>query len=119
LNAAKSFEDLIVWQKAHQLTLVVYGMTKGFPREEIFGLSSQMRRAAVSVPSNIAEGFQRSGTKDKIKFFNISQGSLEELRYQLILTRDLQYADTAPAMWLATEVAKLLNAYIRSLHSNS
>lgn len=119
MKAAKSFEDLIVWQKAHQLTLSIYGMTKSFPREEIFGLSSQMRRAAVSVPSNIAEGFQRSGTKDKIRFFNIAQGSLEELRYQLILTRDLQFADTAPAMLLATEVAKLLNAYLRSLHSSS
>lgn len=97
----------------------MYGLTKEFPREEIYGLSSQMRRAAVSIPSNIAEGFQRSGIRDKIKFFNIAQGSLEELRYQLILTRDLDYADTSPAGLAATEVAKLLNAYIRSLHSNS
>ena len=119
MKPAKSFEDLIVWQKAHQLTLAVYGLTKEFPRDEIYGLSSQMRRAAVSIPSNIAEGFQRSGIRDKIKFYNISQGSLEELRYQLILTRDLNYADTSSASLLATEVAKLTNAYIRSLHSNS
>ncbi len=97
----------------------MYGLTKEFPREEIYGLSSQMRRAAVSIPSNIAEGFQRSGIRDKIKFFNIAQGSLEELRYQLILTRDLDYADTSLTGLAATEVAKLLNAYIRSLHSNS
>ena len=97
----------------------MYEVTKDFPREEIYGLSAQMRRAAVSIPSNIAEGFQRKGVKDKIKFFNIAQGSLEELRYQLILTRDLGYAETPTPDSLATEVAKLLNAYIRSLASNS
>ena len=101
------------------MTLSVYGLTRTFPREEIYGLSSQMRRAAVSIPSNIAEGFQRIGIKDKIKFFNISQGSLEELRYQLILTHDLNYADTSPSAILANEVAKLLNAYIKGLHSIS
>jgi len=85
-------------------------MRKGFPREEVYGLSAQMRRAAVSNPSNIAEGFHRKGVRDKLKFYNISQGSLEELRYQLILSRDLNYADTATSMPLATEVAKLLNA---------
>ena len=119
MNPAKSFEDLIVWQKAHQLALSVYTLTKGFPREEVYGLSAQMRRAAVSIPSNIAEGFHRKGVRDKLKFYNISQGSLEELRYQLILSRDLNYADTATSMSLATEVAKLLNAYIRSIQSDS
>lgn len=101
------------------MALTVYGLTRGFPREETYGLSAQMRRAAVSIPSNIAEGFQRKGVKDKIKFFNIAQGSLEELRYQLILTRDLDYAETSTANSLATEVAKLLNAYIRSLTPTS
>lgn len=119
MNPAKSFEDLIVWQKAHQLTLSVYALTKRFPKEEIFGLSAQMRRAAVSIPSNIAEGFQRTGTKDKLKFFNIAQGSLEELRYQLILTRDLEYGDTSTALMLAVEVARLLSAYMRSILSSS
>ncbi len=118
MKPAKSFEDLIVWQKAHQLTLSVYALTKGFPKEEIFGLSAQMRRAAVSIPSNIAEGFQLSGVKDKLKFFNIAQGSLEELRYQLILARDLEYGDTSSIVILAVEVAKLLNAYMRSIHSS-
>lgn len=78
-----------------------------------------MRRAAFSIPSNIAEGFHRKGTRDKVKFFNISQASLEELRYQLILTRDLGYAQTEDLLSLATEVGKLLNAYIRTINSDS
>ncbi|HLL90775.1 MAG TPA: four helix bundle protein [Tepidisphaeraceae bacterium] len=74
-----------MWQKAHQLVLDVYAMTRRFPREEMFGLSSQMRRAAISVPANIAEGFKKSGKPDKLRFYNIAQGSLEEVRYYLLL----------------------------------
>lgn len=83
--ASKRFEELTVWQKAHQLVLDVYAMTRRFPREEMFGLSSQMRRAAISVPANIAEGFKKSGKPDKLRFYNIAQGSLEEVRYYLLL----------------------------------
>jgi four helix bundle protein len=66
---AKSFEDLLVWQKAHAYVLEVYKMTEGFPKSELFGLASQMRRAAVSIPANIAEGFKKRGPRDKVRFF--------------------------------------------------
>src|SRR5688572_18855288 len=83
LVAAKSFEDLIVWQRAHEFVLGVYGLTARFPRDELFGLTSQLRRAAVSVAANIAEGFKRRGKGDKLRFYNTSQASLEECRYHL------------------------------------
>lgn len=89
----KEFTDLIVWQKGHKLVLAIYLITKKFPREELFGLTSQMRRAAVSITSNIAEGFGRKGFKEKIQFYYLAQGSLTELRNQLILSRDVGYFD--------------------------
>ena len=82
---ARNFQDLIVWQKAHHFVLGVYGVSKSFPREEIYGLTSQFRRAAISIPANIAEGFKKRGRADKVRFMNIAQGSLEECRYYLIL----------------------------------
>ncbi len=85
------FEDLEVWQRAHELVLDVYRLTADFPDHEKYGLVSQMRRAAVSIPANIAEGFRRRGRRDKIHFYNISQGSLEEVRYFLRLASDLEY----------------------------
>ena len=112
---AKSFEDLLVWQKAHEYVLRIYKMTQSFPREELYGLTSQIRRSAVSVPSNIAEGFKRRSAQEKVRFMNISQGSLEESRYQLILTRDLKYGDVTDLLPLATEVGKLLQAYSSSI----
>jgi four helix bundle protein len=87
------FEDLEVWQKAHGIALETYKMTKKFPDEEKFGLVSQMRRAAVSIAANIAEGFKKRGKNDKANFYNISQGSLEELRYYIILSKDLGYIE--------------------------
>jgi four helix bundle protein len=110
------FEDLSVWQKAHELVLMVYRMSARFPREEQFGLVPQMRRAAVSVPANIAEGFKKRSHPDKVKFYNISQGSLEELRYYLILSRDLGYAvevDSAQAN--LDEVGRMLHGLIVSI----
>src|SRR5882757_8208865 len=92
---ARSFEDLIVWQKAHAWVLAIYRFTDGFPAKEIYSLTSQFRRAAVSVPANIAEGFKKTGVADKKRFMNIAQGSLEESRYYLILSRDLGYGETA------------------------
>jgi four helix bundle protein len=85
------FEDLKVWQKAHQLVLGIYKVTREYPPDEKFGLISQMRRAAVSVPANIAEGFRKRGKKDKTNFYNIAQGSLDELCYYMILSKDLEY----------------------------
>lgn len=89
----EKFEDLKVWQKAHQLVLEIYKITKTFPQEERFVLVSQVKRAAVSIPANIAEGFKKRGKKDKSNFYNIAQGSLEELRYYLILSKDLGYIE--------------------------
>jgi four helix bundle protein len=108
---AKTFQDLVVWQKAHQLVLKVYRLTEAFPRAEMYGLTSQLRRAAVSIPANIAEGFKKSGKADKLRYLNIAQGSLEECRYYLILTRDLGYADVAGAHELLEEASRLLHAY--------
>jgi four helix bundle protein len=110
------FEDLAVWQKAHQMVLQIYRITGSFPAEERFGLSSQMRRAAVSVPANLAEGFKKRGVKDKLNFYNIAQGSLEELRYYLILSKDLGYmTDNREMADAAEEVARMLHGLIRSV----
>jgi len=76
----KTFEDLLVWQKSHEFVLEVYKITKQFPKEEVYGLTSQFRRAAVSISANIAEGYKRKSTKEKLRFYNISQASLEECR---------------------------------------
>ena len=111
LAPAKSFEQLIVWQKAHQFVLGVYHFTDGFPRGEIYGLTSQLRRAAVSIPANIAEGFKKRGRADKVRFLNIAQGSLEECRYYLILAKDLNYGETTQLNSQLEEVSKSLGAY--------
>ena len=117
-SPSRSFQDLIVWQKAHQFTLEVYKTTKGFPKEEMFGLSSQFRRAAISISANISEGFKKNGKPDKARFFNISQGSLEECKYYLILSKDLSYPITDKLETLSEEVSKLLDAYIKSIRKD-
>jgi four helix bundle protein len=111
LAPAKRFEQLIVWQKAHQFVLGVYRFTDNFPRAEIYGLTSQLRRAAVSIPANIAEGFKKRGRADKVRFLNIAQGSLEECRYYLILAKDLNYGDTGKLQPQLEEASKLLEVY--------
>src|SRR5256885_2238585 len=93
--AARTFQDLVVWRKAHELVLAVYSLTAGFPKEETYGLALQMRRAAVSVPANIAEGFRRRGKADKPRYMNMAGASLEESRYYLILQKDPGYSDTS------------------------
>ncbi len=108
---ARSFQDLIVWQKAHRFVRSVYALTKTFPPEEIYGLTSQFRRAEVLVPANIAEGFKKKGRADKVRFLNIAQGSLEECRYYLILTRDLEYGDVVSLFAELEEASKLLERY--------
>ena len=92
---ARTFQDLVVWRKAHELVLAVYSFTAAFPKEETYGLALQMRRAAVSVPANIAEGFRRRGKADKARYMNMAEASLEESRYYLILAQDLGYGDTS------------------------
>ncbi|WP_298476158.1 four helix bundle protein [uncultured Maribacter sp.] len=116
MERSKSFEDLIVWQKGHQFVLEVYKITKGFPKEEIYGLTSQFRRAAVSITANIAEGYKRLSSKEKLRFYNIAQASLEECKYFLILSRDLEYTNNFIELnELINEVSKMLNAYCRSI----
>jgi len=112
---SRSFRDLIVWQKAHQFVLSVYRYTRRFPREEIYSLTSQFRRAAVSTPANIAEGFKKRSKSDKARFMNISQASLEECRYYLILAEDLGYGDNSQVMSQLEEVSKLLEGYSRAI----
>ncbi|MDR0353073.1 MAG: four helix bundle protein [Opitutaceae bacterium] len=116
--SSKTFRELLVWQKAHAFVLAAYKLTAGFPKSEIYGLASQFRRAAISIPANIAEGFKKHGTADKLRFYNIAQGSLEECRYYLILAQDLGYAETTvPAEQLA-EVSRLLEAYASAIKSS-
>jgi four helix bundle protein len=111
---AKKFEELIVWQKSHQLTLLVYKVTAVYPKHELYGLVSQMRRAAVSVPANIAEGFKRRKNPDKARCLNIAQASLEEVRYYFLLSRDLGYLKNTESERI-DEVGRLLWAYIKTL----
>lgn len=113
--AAKTLQDLVAWQRAHKFTLAVYQMTVTFPKCETFGLTSQIRRAAVSVPANVAEGFKRRSRGDKLRFLNIAQASLEECRYYLILTNDLHYADVDSPSTLLEEASKCLEGYVQRI----
>ncbi|PIU41468.1 MAG: four helix bundle protein [Candidatus Omnitrophica bacterium CG07_land_8_20_14_0_80_42_15] len=116
MEKIKDFKDLKVWQKSHELALEIYKTTVKFPPEEKFGLVSQMRRASVSIAANIAEGFAKRGKKDKMNFYNISQGSLQELKYYLILTKDLNYTENLENCWkFADEIGKMLNGLITSV----
>ena len=120
----KNYKDLNVWQKAYQVCLKIYKMTKRFPKEEIYGLTSQLRRAAVSVPSNIAEGYGRQTTKEYIQALYIAYGSNCELETQVLLSGDLGYIksdDLEEIKQDISEVERMLKALIKSLenkHSN-
>jgi four helix bundle protein len=117
-EASKTFTDLLVWQKAHQFVLAVYRDSQNYPRQEAYGLTSQFRRAAISVAANIAEGFKRRGKQDKIRFLNVSQASLEECRYYVILARDLKYGNSAGLMDSLAEVSKLLDGYLGTIQNS-
>ena len=119
MEPARSFEDLIVWQKAHQFVLGVYRLTRDFPRHELYGLTSQLRRAATSVPANIAEAFRRRGRSDKARLMNVAEGSVDEARYYLMLATELGYTLTAVLLITdAAEVSRLLVAYTRTLRTS-
>ena len=118
---SQSFEQLIVWQKAHSYVLAIYKITKQYPKEELFCLVNQMRRAAASITANIAEGYAKISSKDKLRFYNISQGSLEETRNFIILSKDLGYITLQDKEQLgiqAAEISRLLNAYCIALLKN-
>lgn len=109
-----TFKDLIVWQKSHQFVLKIYESTKIFPKEEIFGITSQIRRAAYSIPSNIVEGRTKSTIAHRLSFVSHSIGSLEEVKYFLLLSKDLNYITIETYLKLVPfleEVGKLLNGY--------
>jgi four helix bundle protein len=111
---AKTFRDLLIWQKAHQFVLCVYRETAHFPPDERFGLTRQLRRSAVSIPANIAEGFVKRGVADKLRYLNIAQGSLEESRYYLILASDLAIADLSTLEVQLDECSRMIEAYCQS-----
>lgn len=112
-----SFTMLDAWKEGHVLVLAVYEATKSFPKEEIFGLVSQMRRAVVSITSNIAEGFSRQSYKEKIQFYSIAQGSVTELQNQLLIAKDVHFISVELFKTLAEQaikVHKITNGLIRS-----
>ena len=116
-----TFENVIAWQKAHLFVLLVYRITKSFPVDELYGLTSQFRRAAVSIEANIAEGYKKMSKADKLRFYNIAQGSLEECRYYVLLSKDLGYIneDNYDLLFDAVEeTSKLLNGYCKGVMTN-
>lgn len=116
------FENIIAWQKAHEFVLSVYTLTKQFPKDELFALTSQFRRAAVSIEANIAEGCKKLSKADKLRFLNISEGSLEECRDYIVLSRDLDYItqeDFENLKDLSNQVGWFLNSYSKGIKNNN
>jgi len=121
VNKIKNFTDLNAYKEAHKLVLVIYKFTNKFPKEERYGLINQMRRATVSITSNIAEGFSRNTIKDKCQFYTLAQGSLTELQSQLLISRDLSYLTKEDFNQIANQtviVNKLINGLKRIKHRN-
>ena len=117
-----TFENVVAWQKAHVFVLLVYRITKSFPSEELYGLTSQFRRAAVSIEANIAEGYKKISKADKLRFMNISQGSMEECRDYILLARDLNYISDADFSFLHDELddaSKMLYLYCNGIINNN
>lgn len=117
-NKITSFTDLKVWQEGHQLVVLIYKITKEFPKEELYSLTDQMRRAATSITSNIAEGFGRQGYKEKIQFYYLAQGSLTELKNQIIIAKDIDYLSKAN-LKLLVERANLTHQLLQGLIKKS
>ena len=114
----RSYRDLDIWQRSMNIAEMAYRLTRKFPPEERYNMVSQIRRSADSIPANIAEGYRKRGKADKVKYLNISEGSLEECKYYLLLAEDLGYAKTNKENELAEEVSKLLNAYSNKILSS-
>jgi four helix bundle protein len=113
LTPAKNFEDHVVWQKAHTLVLAVCRLIPNLPKSETYGLVDQLKRSAISVPANIAEGFKKRSQLEKLRYYNIAQGSLEECRYYLLLIKDLGLGDSPDLQELVHEVKMLLGSCIQ------
>ena len=121
MGKINSYKDLQVWQKAIQLVTDVYTLTKSFPKEDMYGLTSQMRRSAISIPSNIAEGQSKRSTKDYIRFLNIAYGSCAELETQLCISQNLNYAASEQILALSdkgSEISRMINGLINSLENS-
>ena len=118
-TSTAGFESLLVWQKSHQFVLDIYQMTQHFPECEKFGLTSQFRRAAVSIPANIAEGYGKRSSADKARFFNIAQGSLNKCRYYLRLAADLGYAETEQYFKQIDEIGRMLHSDTKKVLSSA
>ena len=112
---SQSFRDVLVWRNAHAFTLAVYRCTEAFPKHELFALTSQLRRSAASIPSNFVEGFRKRTKPDKLRFYNIAQGSADECLYHLILAHDLNYTNTTDLQTNLEEISRLLQGYINGL----
>jgi four helix bundle protein len=116
--SSRSFEDVIVWQKAHKFVLNIYKITEKFPKNELYCLTSQFRRAALSIPANISEGFRRKGNADKLKYYNIAESSLSECYYYLILAEDLKYGEYQNLRDDLNEISKILFSYSNSIRNS-
>ena len=117
----KDFKELKVWEKAHQLALAIYKVTKGFPKEELYGLTSQIRRSCISIPANIAEGCGRSGDAEFARFLQIAMGSSSELEYHILLARDLTFFNDSTYDCLANdviEIKRMLASFIKRLKAD-
>ncbi len=122
MDNIRSFRDLKVWKEAHQFVLNIYKITSEFPKIELYGLTSQIRRASSSIPANIAEGFGRFSTKEYIQFLIIARGSLEEVNYFLILSKDLTYITETNYQLLSKQtdnIGKMINGLINSLRKKN
>jgi four helix bundle protein len=121
MEKTKTFKELIVWQKAHLLVLSIYKITRNFPKDEMYALTNQMRRASVSIAANIAEGYKKKTLANKLYFLNISEGSLEEVKYYITLSKDLEYITEnkeAELENLSNEVGRLINGYSKAIASS-
>ena len=118
--ATQTFQQLLAWQKAHGFVLGVYKYTHFFPKPELYALTSQFKRAAISIAPNIAEGYKKKGKADKARLMNIAQGSIEECQYYLILANDFGYGESSYLVNILNEIGKMLESYIsKILSSNS
>ncbi len=122
MQTSRTHEELLAWQKAHKFVVLAYSTIATYPSYEQYGLCSQFRRAAVSIPANIAEGYKKMGKADKLRFLNIAQGSLEECRYYCLLSKDLGYIDDEKYSNIVDSIqdaSYFLNAYIKGIVNNN
>lgn len=122
MEKTRTFKELIVWQKSHKLVLEIYRTTKVYPKEEVYALTSQIRRASVSIAANISEGYKKKTKASKLNLLNISEGSLEEVKYYILLSKDLEYISEKEYNYLenmCNEVGRLINGYSIGVSKNN